>query len=275
MRVSIIISIYKDIQSLELILDALALQSYKKFEAVVVEDGTDKNIKIFIEEAQLKYDFEIKHTVQEDEGVRKARSQNNGILKAEGEYLIFIDGDCIPYSTFIEGHIALAKENRALSGRRINLDDNTSKKLRNREIKFIEVEQKLLTKYLYLAFDKEVRYKQGIYVKPNGILHKLLNIRTRTSSILGCNFSAWKKDMVKLNGFNEIDYGESAIPDDMDWTWRFKAVGIEIYSCKNSANIMHLWHKIHDRGDATKYLEKMKMNIQNNKYICAGGLNLH
>jgi cellulose synthase/poly-beta-1,6-N-acetylglucosamine synthase-like glycosyltransferase len=52
-------------------------------------------------------DLDVKHTTQEDIGIRKARSQNNGIIVSSGDYLIFIDGDCVPYTTFVEAHVAL------------------------------------------------------------------------------------------------------------------------------------------------------------------------
>lgn len=38
---------------------------------------------------------------------------------------------------------------------------------------------------------------------------------------------------------------------------------------------MHLWHTSHNRGNATKALNKMQKNIEENKFICDSGLNLH
>ncbi|MDP1784346.1 MAG: glycosyltransferase [Sulfuricurvum sp.] len=103
MRVSLIIAVYKDVQSLSLIIDALKRQTYKNFEVVVAEDGENVQMKEYVKNIT---ELDIKHTTQEDIGVRKARSQNNGINASEGEYLIFIDRDCVPYTTFIEAHVA-------------------------------------------------------------------------------------------------------------------------------------------------------------------------
>ena len=276
MKVSLIIAVYKDIEALELVFETLSYQTYKNFEVIVAEDGNSSQMKEYAEKAKNKYNFKIKHTTQEDNGVRKARSQNNGILAAIGEYLIFIDGDCLLYSTFIEGHVKLSQDNQVLSGRRLNLTEDLTRKIKLKKIKPIEIEKNLLSKYIYLAFDKEVRFEQGVYINPDSFIYKkFLKNRKRNTEILGCNFSAWKNDMVKLNGFNESDYGESAISDDMDWTWRFKAVGIDIKSCKNVANMMHLWHKAHNRGDATQHLLKMEENKNKNKFICENGLGLH
>lgn len=275
MKVSLIVAVYKDVRALELILESLQRQTYKDFEVVVAEDGISKEMRMCVERAKERYTYPIKHTTQEDKGVRKARSQNNGILAASGEYLIFIDGDCILYSTFIEGHVSLAQEGCVLSGRRIDLPAGLSQKIREGEVSPLDIESHYFTKYFSLLFDKSVKYEQGIYINPNGWLYKnFIKNRKRATAILGCNFSAWKRDVVALNGFDE-GYGESAVSDDMDWDWRFRAYGLEILSCKNAANMMHLHHKAHNRGDASHQVVKMLENKKRNKYICEKGLNTH
>ncbi|MEA1891799.1 MAG: glycosyltransferase, partial [Campylobacterota bacterium] len=62
MKVSIIIAVYKDIDALELVLTSLKNQTYKNFEVVVVEDGSNKEIKEFLRSID---DLDIKHTAQE------------------------------------------------------------------------------------------------------------------------------------------------------------------------------------------------------------------
>ena len=275
MKASLIIAVYKDVRALELILESLATQIYKDFEVIVAEDGESEEMLVFVAQAQKKYPFIIKHTRQEDCGVRKARSQNNAIVASEGEYLIFIDGDCLLYSGFIDGHVTLAQKGRVLSGRRIDLNADLSAKIRGGVLASQEIEKKLLTKYLYLAFDKSVKFEQGIYVNPRGFIYKTFFAnKKRSTAILGCNFSCWREDIVALNGFDE-SYGESAVSDDMDWDWRFKGYGLEIYSCKNVANMMHLDHKAHNRGDASHLVEKMFQNRDAKKYVCEMGLNTH
>jgi len=275
MKVSLIIAVYKDTLALSLILKSLAYQTYKDFEVIVAEDGESKEMREAVTVAKEIYDFTIKHTTQEDMGVRKARSQNNAILAASGEYLIFIDGDCLLYSTFIAGHVTLAKKKQVLSGRRIDLPQKLTQKVKEGSVEAIDIERHFLTKYLYLAFDKEVKFEQGIYINPNSFLYKtFLQKRQRSVAILGCNFSAWREDMIALNGFDE-SYGESAVSDDVDWDWRFRAYGLEVKSCKNVANMMHLWHRAHNRGEASHLMQKMYEKRDKNLYIPQEGLNTH
>jgi len=270
MKVSLIIAVYKDVEALSLIVDSLRNQTYKNFEVVIAEDGHSKAMKEYINTID---DLDVKHTTQEDKGIRKARSQNNGLLVSAGEYLIFMDGDCIPYSNFIEGHVSLSEQKTALSGRRVNIPIEMVPKVRDGSIKLIEIEKNLF-KYPSFWFDKKVRFKQAIHLKPNGLLHKIVSLRDASTSILGCNFSCFKKDMVDINGFDE-SYAETAIPDDMDWEWRFIASGVKLKSCKNVANQFHLDHKIHDRGDATPYLKIMHERKKANMFVCEKGLNTH
>jgi GT2 family glycosyltransferase len=119
-----------------------------------------------------------------------------------------------------------------------------------------------------------VRFRQAIYLNPKSFLFKIISSRNISVSILGCNFSCFKKDMVAINGFDE-SYGETAIPDDMDWEWRFEASGVKLKSCKNVAIIYHLDHKIHDRGNPTTYLKLMYERKKNKQFICEEGLNTH
>lgn len=271
MRVSVIIAVYKDIEALSLIIEVLKQQTYKDFEVVIAEDGDNAAMRDYV--ATIK-GLDIKHTTQEDSGVRKARSQNNGIMASSGEYLIFIDGDCIPYTTFIEAHVALAAQRTVLSGRRVNLSDSLTQKIKAGVVKIIDIE-KHLYKYIALAFEKNSKYEYGIYLAPTGWIYPLLSkFRKRNTSILGCNFSCFREDMIALNGFDE-GYGETSLSDDTDLDWRFRSFGLEIKSCKNVANQFHLWHPYNERDIGSFYWEKMVKNKKLNRFVCDEGLSSH
>ena len=275
MKVSVIIAVYKDVEALELIIESLKNQTYKNFEVVIAEDGQDEKMRAFIESIK---DLDIKHTTQEDIGIRKTRSLNNGIIASEGEFLIFIDGDCIPYSTFIESYVKLSQDGFIISGRRVNLGPKYSKKLRNKIISPLELEKTFLLRYIFISQDcKEGHSEDGFYFSPDGwIYNKFIKNRKASTSILGCNYACFKKDIIAINGYDE-GYGETAIGDDTDLEWRFKALGCKIKSAKNVANVFHLYHSrsFRNRIDTNKYLEIFKENKLNNKFICTFGLSSH
>jgi len=271
MRVSVIIAVYKDVQSLSLIITALKRQTYKNFEVIIAEDGDSVQMREYI--ATIN-DLDVKHTTQEDTGVRKAKSQNNGIIASSGEYLIFIDGDCVPYTTFVEAHVALANSGTVLSGRRVNLSESLTVKIKAGTLDILKIEKRLY-KYIGLAFEKNSKYEYGIYLSPTGWVYPLLaKLRKRNTSILGCNFSCYREDMIALNGFDE-GYGETSLSDDTDLDWRFRAYGMEIKSCKNVANQFHLWHPWNERDIGSFYWEKMIKNKEENRSVCEKGINSH
>lgn len=275
MKVSVIIAVYKDVEALELIIESLKNQTYKNFEVVIAEDGQDEKMQAFIKSIK---DLDIKHTTQEDIGIRKTRSLNNGIIASEGEFLIFIDGDCIPYSTFIESYVKISQDGFIISGRRVNLGPKYSKKLRNKIISPLELEKTFLLRYIFISQDcKEGHSEDGFYFSPDGwIYNKFIKNRKASTSILGCNYACFKKDIIAINGYDE-GYGETAIGDDTDLEWRFKALGCKIKSAKNVANVFHLYHSrsFRNRIDTNKYLEIFKENKLNNKFICTFGLSSH
>ena len=272
MKVSIIIAVYKDIESLNLIIEALKTQTYKNFEVIVAEDNDSKEMKEYVASIE---GLEVKHTFQEDDGVRKSRSQNNGILASSGEYLIFLDGDIIPYSTFVAGHVFLSQKGVVLAGRRVNLNDKLSKKFRGGSLKPYTLEKYYFLLGFGLMFDRNARFEQGIYVNPNSFIYKqFIKNKKRNRSLIGCNFSCFKDDMVIINGFDE-SYGESSLPDDMDLDWRFKAYGLELKSCKNVANTFHLYHKKQNNPTSKEQWAKFNKNKEEGKYICEQGLAQH
>lgn len=265
MKISIIIAVYKNYNALRLIFDALRQQTYKNFEVVVAEDDQNETIKKVIE--QYKHILEIKHISHPDDGLQKNIIQNKAIAAASGEYLIFIDGDCIPYSNFVENNMLLAQNKTVLTGRRVNLPKSYSEKLINNQLSSLELEKY----YLYygiknLIWEKNVKFEQGIVTKPNSFLYNtFIKNRKRNIEILGCNFSCFKKDMLTINGFDE-SYGYAILGDDTDLTWRFQAAGCQLISSKNICNVFHLYHPprsssaVHDISYLIERFEYRKAN---------------
>ena len=214
MRVSIIIAIYKDLEALQLIIDSLKRQSYTDFEVIVAEDNNSQEVSGYIKSIS---DLDVLHTTQKDIAIRKSRSQNNAILASTGEYLIFIDGDCVLYRDFINSHVHLSAKDTVLAGRRVNLGPIVSRLIRKRLFKPALLEKLYLILLPLLLIDKASHATQGIYFKPSSWLYKtfILNRKKTGINILGCNFSCFRDDFIKINGFDE-SYGETAVPDDTD-----------------------------------------------------------
>ncbi len=272
LKVSVIIAVYKDTEALDLILESLSYQTYKQFEVVIAEDGESEVMRQFVSEARKKYDFAIKHTTQKDRGIRKSASQNNGIRAADGEYLLFIDGDCVLYSTFVEYHVALAEKGFFVGGRRVNLGPKYSTMLRKKELYPLDLEKKFVKNFFDISKDSlESHTEEGFSFSPSSFVYKyILSKRKKKLALLGCNFGCFKEDMEKINGFDE-DLGDAAVAADTDIQWRLEAIGLQIKSCKNVANQFHLYHK-KDESQERAYPALFLAKKEKNEYICKNGI---
>lgn len=90
MKISVIIPAYNCERFLAETLDCLLNQTLKDIQVVIVNDGSTDGTAEVIERYAKEYPF-ILPVYQENAGVSAAR--NNGIEKAEGEYLLFLDSD--------------------------------------------------------------------------------------------------------------------------------------------------------------------------------------
>jgi len=275
MKISVIIAVYKDVKALSLIIEALKQQTYKNFEVIIAEDNNAKEIKEFVSSI---HGLEVKHTVQEDMGIRKTRSLNNGILESKGEYLIFLDGDCIPYTTFVEAHKKLAENGYVISGRRCNLGPKYSKALRENKMNSLKLEKTFLLRFPFILRDAiEKHAEAGFYFPPDGFIYKnLLKKRASSTSLLGCNYSCFRKDLIAVNGYDE-GFGETAVGSDTDLEWRFKAAGLKMKSAKNVANVFHLYHRrtFREQTETDNALNLMQKNQAKNQFVCENGLDKH
>jgi glycosyltransferase involved in cell wall biosynthesis len=80
-------------------------QSYKNTELVIIDDGSTDNTRETVE--KFLSDHRLKYFFQKNKGVSKAR--NNGIMKAKGKYLMFLDDDDLFFPFTIEKLISFFK----------------------------------------------------------------------------------------------------------------------------------------------------------------------
>lgn len=111
-KVSIIIPIYNTEKYLKACLDSVLSQTYENLEIILIDDGsTDNSGKIIDDYA--KKDHRIKVIHQKNRGQSAAR--NEGLKKATGNYISFIDADDKITPNFIEKLLAVFDEDTALT----------------------------------------------------------------------------------------------------------------------------------------------------------------
>jgi len=98
MRFSVIVPVYNRPQEIRELLHSLTEQSYKSFEVIIVEDGSDNKCRKVTE--NFSESLNIRYYYKENSG--QGFSRNFGFEKAEGEYFVVFDSDCLIPSHYFE-----------------------------------------------------------------------------------------------------------------------------------------------------------------------------
>lgn len=101
-KVTIIIPCYNYAQYLVHTLEVLLKQSYKDWECIVVDDGSEDNTAAVVF-SMKKRDSRFKYIYQENRG--QAAARNNGLLCAKGKYIQFLDSDDFLENKKLENHV--------------------------------------------------------------------------------------------------------------------------------------------------------------------------
>lgn len=267
-KVSLIISVYKNTHDLKVILDKIPYQTHLPSEIIISEDGDSSEMRTFLE--SYSTNIPLVHLSQKDNGWQKNKALNNAIINSKYEYLIFIDGDCVLHNKFIQNHLLLSNPQYVLAGKRIKLGPIYSKNLANTDL--LKFQKQIILKARSILNDKAAFYEESIYIPLNLITSTIIK-KLGISSIKGCNFSCYKTTIMAINGFDE-DYTRPAIGEDHDLVWRFEGLGYKIVSIKHFAVQYHLYHKENwtSQEENLLLLEKKQ---KEKTFICLNGIKKH
>ncbi len=106
-QVSVIVPIYNAYDYLGVALDSILCQTLKDIEVICIDDGsTDRSLDII--KKYHEADSRVRVVTENNAGVSTAR--NKGIVRARGEYIIFLDADDFYEPTLLEKLYNLAKK---------------------------------------------------------------------------------------------------------------------------------------------------------------------
>ncbi len=234
--ISIITTSYNQLGTLKLLLASLERQTVRDFEVVVADDGSSDGTAEFC--AQYRA-LPLVFVTQADEGYRKARICNEALSRARGDYLVFLDSDVILERRFLEDHLALRREGSYVCGRRVDLGQEFTRGITEGKVRSGYFDA-LRFSVLVSAWKGDTENWKRAWRVTTPWLRRVMGYE-RAIDILGSNFSAWKKDMLEVNGFNEAL--EAYWGEDGDLFVRLRNTGKQAINAKGMCVQYHVFHK--------------------------------
>lgn len=260
--VALIISTYNWPEALELVFLAALNQTQMPDEILIADDGSTEGTKKIIEKYTALFQIPIRHLWHEDKGFRLAKIRNKAIAKANSDYIIQIDGDIIMHPYFIQDHVKFAKPNSFVRASRVYINE--------------EVSAEMLKKHQYKisAFSKGIsNFFSAIRIP---ILWKYFEKNYKIKGdelyeIHGCNMAFWRKDAIKVNGYNESFNGWG--PEDKEFITRLLNSGVQKRFIKLGAIAFHIYHRENPKTFLEENIKAFKEAITDKKIYCERGIN--
>lgn len=257
---SLIVSTYNNPAALDAILARLAADaSGRPREVLIADDGSGPPTREVVEKWTSQAPFPVRHAWHDDRGFRKTRILNAALAQATGDYVVFLDGDCLPARRFIADHLALAERGAFVQGRRAFVDEASVPALLAGRA---TIPQLVRTGHVSGLF-KAVRW-------PVPIIRR----NQAQRGLIGCNLAIWRDDLLAVNGFDEA-YEGWGIGEDSDLGSRLYNLGRHRKFVYGRALVFHLNHPQLNKAHVPDSLRRLDETIRSKKIRCADGLNTH
>ena len=246
--VSVVLATYERADALDVVLRAFSEQNdADPFEIVIADDGSGDAIVRVIDDWRDR--LELKHVWQPNEGFRKARILDLAALAASGDYLLFLDGDCVPRRSFMQAIKRAARPGWFLTTKRINLRERFTRRVIEDGLpvwRWSAAEWLLRAPrevgrpgYLVPARDRRRPWRpsQPEFVPPY---------------VAYCLFGVDRGDFERVNGY-DARCVRSTDGEDQDLAIRLRRSGLRCGWPGPPSTVLHLWHPVRDdRSDGPR-----------------------
>lgn len=241
---SIILATYNWDGALNIILDSLSIEllKYPNVEVVIADDGSNSKTKDVIDSYKKKIK-NLQHVWHEDNGFQKSQILNKAVAKSAGEYLIFLDGDCIPFPDYIEYSLLMKEHGYFVAGNRVLLSEQITNQIISKEFDYKNIFTWSPIQWFMANIQKKVN-KFSAFLRFKNAKWRYSR-DTNWKYPKGCNFAVHRVDFINVNGFDESFTGWGH--EDADLFIRLLHNGIKIKDARFAVPVLHLWHKEHSR----------------------------
>ncbi|PKO39511.1 MAG: glycosyl transferase family 2 [Betaproteobacteria bacterium HGW-Betaproteobacteria-4] len=241
--ISIVVTTYNRPDALRAVLASLAAQTDAAFEVLVADDGSRQETAAAVAEAAVNFPVSLAHLWQQDDGFRAAAARNLAVAASRGDYLVFVDGDCVLRPDFVARHRALAEAGWFVAGNRVLLSESFTKKVL--QLPMIELHGDSRLSWLGRRFSGAInRWLPLCFVPGNGWRKRQPQ---RWQGARTCNLAMWRADFDAINGFDEAFQGWGH--EDADLAIRLLHAGVQRKDGRFATAVLHLWHRENDRSN--------------------------
>jgi glycosyltransferase involved in cell wall biosynthesis len=226
--VSVIVTTYERPDALAAVLRGLADQTERNFEIVVADDGSRPAASALANGAGAKL---VWHP---HDGFRAAAIRNRAVEASRGDYLVFLDGDCVPRPSFVERHLALGEPGWFVAGNRALLSEQATSG-------FLTSGGRLPGYWLLSRLRGDINRIGPLLTLP--IPRK--RQPAKWTGAQSCNLGMWRSDFARVGGFDEAYQGWGY--EDSDLVVRLIRHGVRRKDGRFSTGVIHLWHPPRER----------------------------
>lgn len=254
MRLSVIVTTYRWPEALAACLDSLLAQDDPDFEILVAEDAEFPENQAVVERYQRSSPVRLEHIRQEDHGFRAGTIRNKAAAQSQGDYLIFLDGDCLVPPKFLSRHRALALKGHFVPGNRILVSETfTAQVLREH----LPIYRWSFWKLLALRLQGRVNRLLPYFYIPLGALRRRHPLKWEKA--MTCNLAVWRDDFLHVNGFDEAYEGWGY--EDSDLVIRLIHSGVRRQEGRFAVPVLHLWHQQNARDQAGENYQRLLQRL--------------
>jgi GT2 family glycosyltransferase len=265
---SVVVCTYNNPRALAIVLDSLARQTAQDFEIVVADDGSRDDTRELIDRFRATARQEVVHLWHPDEGVRRGAMANKAILAAKGEYLVFLDGDCVPPARWLASHLESAERGWFVVGGKVLMSERLTTEVVAGRVDPRRLERPSLW---WREIQKSRRLATGFIPGWRRLWNR--NHQGRCSWI-GEDSSTFAEHLRAIGGFDERF---TLLWDDADTGRRLRDAGFQGRSIRYLAPVLHLEHgrSYRTKADEESNLRLFQENEAQGIVVTPYGLALH
>jgi glycosyltransferase involved in cell wall biosynthesis len=267
-RISVILSTYNRPDALEMVLRSLEAQTSDDFEVIVADDGSQEDTRKMIERVQSESRLNLKQVWHEDEGFRAAAIRNKAVAASQGDYLVFLDGDCMVFPDFLSEHLRLKESKRFTTGNRVLLNRTLTEEILNKKL---PLHQWTYFQWFAARFKGETNRLLPLLRLPLGFLRKI-NPR-KWHGVKTCNLGMWRQDFFDVNGFDESYQGWGY--EDSDLVIRIMNKGVFRLEGRFAIPVIHLWHPLNQSSSTEENLQRLHQVLKSSATRVDNGVSRH